>query len=86
MPFRKRATRASLEVSLELHRAFLIRKFYSRNESPRTSRRRVRRDTFIVVRNSIGDVRRQTRVIASGEAFTPQNVDEGLPGRHLRLT
>ena len=86
MPFRKRATRASLEVSLELHRAFLIRKFYSRNESPRTSRRRVRRDTLIVGSNSIADVRRQTRGVASGDAFTLQDVDEALLGGHDRLS
>ena len=86
MPFRKRAARSGLEVSLELRRAFLIREFHGSNESPRTSRRRVRRDTFIVGSNSIADVRRQTRVVASGDAFTLQNVDEALLGGHDRLS
>ena len=78
MPFRKRATRTGFQVSFELHGAFLICKFHSSDKSPRSPGRRMRRQSSIVRHDSFGDVRCQTRVVASRDLFALKNVDDVL--------
>jgi hypothetical protein len=84
VPLRKGATRAGLQVTLEIDSSLLVRKFYGEVKLPRAVTRSVGAAAGVVVGEAGGDVRRSTDVEVWFRIGILEDVDESLVLRHAR--
>jgi hypothetical protein len=82
MPFRERASRASLQIALELPCCFCCPEFQRYENMPRSIARRVFVLSGVVPVESRRDVRRQAYIVATPNAVTAEHVDESFVGMH----